>query len=250
MRFLHFSLVVAAFAVTLPEPSYARGLFRGCHTCSPPSPGGNSPRNTEAVPPPKNDASNVPMPTLRIVSSGLEAEVVKRIAAWEQTGVTTGGMDGAKVVIVEVGGQKVEIRIRIIGGGVGGGGPDVKIDGDLTKTLQKAYDSDTTPAGADKAKAKATLIGIYTELANRVRSSDTLMLGTEAVADKATLRRFKLKAIDDLLGRLPLENTQEVIDTYLDKVLPRNDKAKLTAAIRTNVADEFAKVAAALSAVK
>lgn len=243
-----FTLILCLLAANSTD---ANGLFRRCHTCQQ---GTSSAKNIEAAPPRSENiqapaAQSVP---LAISSSGLEAEVLKRVADWTSKGkgvsttTTTSGGE-TKTVTVKVGDQTLEITIRVTGAGTSGGPVPTP---DLTKGLQAAFDADIVLTGSNKTTAKTNLARVYTSMAERLRASDPLVLGTDTITKKEGVHRL-LKALLDtnVGGNLP--KTQAEIDRLIVNALAlKNDQTVLTTPIRADIATKLELVAAALNAVK
>ena len=239
--------LVCALVASLISASSAEASWF-CRNCSERQTSSNRSRNVELGPPPKAETAA----PLAISSSGLEAEIQKRIADWAAKGVTpevtTGAAvsDGTKTVTVEVGGQTIDITITVRGSGGTAGGPG--LTGDLAKDLQAAYAGDTVLSG-DKAKFKDSLAAMLTSLAAKFKSNEELRLGLDPITTKEGLERMIRADLLKFVGGTNLPQTQAVIRKHLTPLLT-NGATKLTPQFRTQIAAELEKIAAVLSALK
>jgi hypothetical protein len=247
MRIRHVAIVaLAAFLITAGTLS-AHGLFRRCLTCTP-SNGGRAPGNQEAQPP---GAASAPKPApplvLNISKSGLETEILKRLDDWKAKGVTpTGTTQGVtKSFTLDFDGQKIEITVtkgtdgKLTVAVAGGAAP-----AELVKKLQSAFDAEKS---SDKAAHKDKLADFYRSLAKKIRGSDELKIGKDAVETKDQLRRF---IRTEAANNSRLNKTPDAVDEHLRQLLPLNDTSPADAGVRTGVADQLERVVAALAAVK
>ncbi len=255
-----WAVVVSILTVGLAE---GRGLFRRCHTCQTGT-GANAPGRLETKPaaaeklttPPA--AEKLPAPiTLDIASSGLEDEVQNRIKNWAAKGVIPGASTEAAAapktiaILIEINGQKFEGTLTLKG--TGGGKdpvitiPEIPVPGDLAKTLQAAFDSDTVQKPAVKVKIRDNLSIAYSKLAASVSGSGPLKLTMNTIEG---VRLLKNSELNNAAGPNNLPKTQEVINQHLSKFLPKGDNTALTPQLRATLAGEFDKVSKALSVVK
>ena len=237
--------VCAVLASLISAASAESSWF--CRKCSENQTAANRSRNVEAAPPPHAEAAA----PLAISSSGLESEIQARINEWAAKGITPGvataaaAGDGTQTVTVKVGGQTLEITITVKGSGDAGG---PAISGDLAKDLQAAYARDAVLLG-DKAKFKDNLVKVFTSLATTLKSNAQIRLGNDPITNKKGLDRVIAAELLNFAGGGNLPLTQAVIRKHLSPFLTDGATA-LSPDVRSQIAAECEKIAAALSAVK
>lgn len=227
----------------------AHGLFRRCRTCQA-STGGKAPGKQTQPPASERIAPPAAPLTLNIASSGLEAEVQKRVKDWAGKGIkpqtsSTETATKSIKVIIDIDGQKFEGTLTLKG--AGGKEPVVIVPGDLTKTLQSAFDGDAVVAPADKGKVKENLFIACKRLAASMDGSGPLKLTSDTIEG---VRLLKNAEFNNAAGAKNLPQTRAAIDQHLSTFLPKGDKTALTPQSRKTLAAEFEKIAQALSAVK
>lgn len=222
---------------------------RFCRTCSQIlTSSDDGSRTPEIAPPPRVDDAA----PLAISSSGLEAEIQKRISDWADQGITPGAPTDAapaaatQTVTIQVGGQTIEITVAV----KGTGGSTPTPTGDLAKDLQTAFSADTVLPKTDKARIKDNLAKAFAELAGKFKSNDEIKLGALVVADKEDVGFLVRATLRNAAGAGNLPKTQAVILRRLEPLMPRNDRTALTAQIRAQLAAAFGDIAAALDALK
>lgn len=220
MRQFSFLAMVAWFSVvSVSEAQWFRGLhMHGLRRGS---------GVVVVVEAPASGSRNVDPPAapLNISSSGLEGEVLQRIQDWADKGVTP---------------TKTKTDT----------GKLPAPSGDLVKDLQKAFSNDTVPAKLDKGQSRDTLANLLLKVAATVKGPNEIKNNLEVVNTKGRLRGFVGKALLDGINPKALENTQNVVKQYLDRMLSIDDPTLLTPAIRADVATELEKIANAVMGLK